>query len=392
MNRLARRDWIFRCVLPVVVLVIASGMVGCRGAVRADCGHRGGGSPDFGGFEAVPSVRIGSIPFPGLVSLYAEADPENLGEHVYHAGVPFEGLTETERGLVYTCRAGFLDLAHVRNTIDNAAHVHARLRYALRNGRRCVRFRVFEPSVYRVEIEYPEAWWGLGTAEREGLADEYAVRAAETLGLHTMTWHEILTWYGYKTAVIVDEKPSAFTYEDSASHAVGARVAGRALRAAVRAGAANDTQVFGTAVSAELETVLDELGVVDREGLGEAVESVNGSWWSGLSVNKRHLDSGVGGEPITPWLVPGLARCDGVSAEVFEFPALNELGGPAGPSMRVLIDPRVSEESRLLEDVRRERGLEARPDVIDIEADFPVLLELIGAECLEQFGPDALGP
>ena len=392
MDRLVCWNWCWRGVVCAVLVAVTTGMGGCRGAVRADCGHRGGADPDFGDFVAAPSVRIGSIPFPGLVSLYAEADPDKLGEHVYRAGVPFEGMPEAERGLVYTCRAGFLDLAHVRNTIDNTAHIHARLRYALRNGRRCVRFRVFEPSVYRVEIEYPEGWWELDAVEREVLADELAVRASESLGLHTMTWHEILTWYGYKATVIVDEKPSAFTYEDSASHAVGARVAGRALRAAVQTGAATDAKVFGMAVTAELEAVLGELGVADRDGLGEAVEAVNGSWWSGLSVNKRHLDSGVGGEPITPWLVPGLARCSGVSAEVFEFPALNELGGPAGPSMRVLIDPRVSEESRLLEDVRREHGLEARPDAIDIEADFPVLLGLIAAECLEQFGPDALGP
>lgn len=392
MNRLACWEWVVRCVCSVVLLVVAAGAAGCRGAVRADCAHRGGGSPDFGGFVAVPSIRIGSIPFPGLVSLYEEADPGHLGEHVYRAGVPFEGLTETERGLIYTCRAGFLDLAHVRNTIDNAAHVHARLRYALRNGRRCVRFRVFEPSVYRVEIEYPEAWWGLGAAEREGLAEDLAVRAAEAIGMHTMTWHEILTWYGYKTTVIVGEKPSAFTYEDSVSHAVGARVAGRALRSAVRAGAANDAGVFAKAATAELEAVLGELGVVGRSGLGEAVEAVSGSWWSGLSVNKRHLDSGVGGEPITPWLVPGLDRCGGASAEVFRFSVLDGLGGPAGPSLRVLIDPRVSEESRLLEDVRRAHVQDERPDEIDIEADFPVLLGEIRAECLEEFGPDSLDP
>src|SRR6185295_8360402 len=63
-----------------------------------------------------PRDRIGSLPFPGAFTLYHASDPNFLGHHCYeHSAVL---AADEANGIVYTTRAGFIDLAHVRITID----------------------------------------------------------------------------------------------------------------------------------------------------------------------------------------------------------------------------------------------------------------------------------
>src|SRR5262249_12707791 len=69
--------------------------------------------------EHTPRWRLGALPFPGPLSLYAAADATDLGMHRYTSWWerPFEE-GEGARGIMYTCRAGFLDLAHLRDAVD----------------------------------------------------------------------------------------------------------------------------------------------------------------------------------------------------------------------------------------------------------------------------------
>ncbi|HSC70057.1 MAG TPA: DUF4056 domain-containing protein, partial [Candidatus Methylomirabilis sp.] len=82
-----------------------------------------------------PRIRLGSTPFPGLLSLYAAADPRDLGMHRYEPW--WERLVdpdETSWGNLYTCRAGFLDLGHLREYVDWARYIHDRAGEVLRGG------------------------------------------------------------------------------------------------------------------------------------------------------------------------------------------------------------------------------------------------------------------
>jgi hypothetical protein len=343
---------------------------GCAVSVPAECGGRAGGVGDmgsggvaFGDFDALPRARVGCLPFPGAFTLYSPATVDGLGEHSYD-----DGNSETSRGIVYTVRGGFLDIAHIRNTADMTAYIHARVSHAVRAGWGCVRFRGHEPCVYTVRLEYPVWWAGLSARERAEVGEEYALRLSQRLAVQVMTWHEILTWYGYKSTGLVSEEGSAFTYEDGPSHVVGALIAGEALRAA------RNGEDFDAQVTVLLAQTLEELGAVGKEGLSEAVSAVEGDWWAGGAALRRHVATGLDG-PLTAWLAPGLSFDDGSGPQLWALPDLGDvMGHDCAGLAAVRIDPKVFEKGRVL------RLLAETDDLVCPDRDFPVLIADIRSE------------
>ncbi len=344
---------------------------GCAVSVPAECDRRGGaGGVAFGEFGVLPRARVGCLPFPGAFTLYSAATVEGLGEHSYR-----DGNGETGRGIVYTVRGGFLDVAHIRNTADMTAYIHARVSHAVRAGWGCVRFRGQEPCVYTVALEYPASWAGLSAREREEVGEAYALALSQRLAVQVMTWHEILTWYGYKSTGLVSEEGSAFTYEDGPSHVVGALIAGEALRAAGNGQGAE----FDAQVTVLLAQTLEELGVVGKDGLSEAVAAVEGDWWSSGKALRRQVETGLDG-PVTAWLAPGLSFDDGSGPAVWVLPDLGDvMGHDCTAVAAVRIDPKVFEKGKVL------RRLAETDDLVCPERDFPVLIADIRSEVGEAF-------
>lgn len=360
---------------------------GCAASVPAECDRtgrawawrqpqvdRGVRAPraHFGEFEALPRPRMGALPFPGMMTLYTSADGD-LGEHSY-AG---PGASEVDRGIVYTCDGGFLDVSHIRNAADMTGYLHARLAHALRSGWGCLRFRGKEPSLYECALTYPEGWDDMDPAERDAVIEEAAVITAQRLALTVMTWHELLTWYGYKSAVVVSERGSAFTYDDGPSHMVGVLVAGEVLREGID---------FDTGVTDVLGAVLEELGVVEPSRLHEAAMAVEGDWWAFGQPRRRLLHTGLearsasGPAVVRPWLVPDLEFCDGARPVTLEAPCLSEvLGHDLRGLIKVEIDPRVLESPKVF------ALLPDATNRVDPDRDFPLLIDDIRREVGEGY-------
>lgn len=353
-------------------LVLAAGAVwgfgplsGCAAPIAAECDRAGAGATErarFGRFEAVPRPRMGSLPFPGPLTLYTSAG-RNLGEHAYE-GV-LAGFGEVNRGIVYTCDAGFLDVSHIRNAADMTAYLHARIRHALHAGWDCLRFRGKEPSTYAVSLAYPAGWDAMDAGERATLIEEASVRAAQRLALVVMTWHEILTWYGYKSSLVFSENGSAFGYDDGPSHALGVLIAGEVIRAGAD---------FDRGVTDLLSNRLEELGVVETGLLHEAAMSVEGDWWAYGEPLRRFLETGLEpGGVVRPWLAP-VGFCETPRPMVFEIPGLRDvLGHDLSGLMRVEIDPRVFESPKIF------ARLPEATNRVDVDRDFPLLIEDIRA-------------
>lgn len=366
--------------LGVVGGLLAAAAGGCATAVTAECsGVKYAERARFGQFDRAPRARMGCLPFPGLQTLYVTAEAGRLGSHCYLTG----DAGETSRGVVYTTRGGFLDVAHIRNTVDLTAYIHARVSHAMQRGWSCVRFTAHEPSVYTVDLRYPASWDDLDASERARVVDEAAIRLSQRLALEAMTWHEILTWHGYKSMGVFSEEGSAFTYEDGPSHAVGVLIAGEALRRS--AGVGGD---FDAEVTVLLDQTLADLGIVGKEELEEAIAAVKGDWWDDGAARRRFLETGLERGTVTPWVVEGLAFDDRSGPVTWIIPTLDDVfGHDCAGLARVDIDPRVFESGDILKELPEAHGS------VEPQRDFPVLIagirDEIGAEMASVPGRDA---
>jgi hypothetical protein len=330
--------------------------------------------------RARPAPRVGALPFPGPFNLYSGADVNDLGNHEFGTNKRLYWSGES-RGIVYTCRAGFLDLAHIRDTVDMAWYAHRVMSEAVAEGRTTVVVRGIDPSRHHITLNLPEVWrarsWHpLNTRPPE--LDAALVDTALRLAWIATTWHEIITWYGYKSTGFIPEDRSAFTYDDTISHAVGLVIAQRVLEMQI-----TDVDAFNERVTAILEEVLADLEVVSPDETNQAVRLVEGSWWEGMRAKKLYLDIGMDTGRITPWLVRDLDVCRHAEPRVFDVPRLIDDLRPDGqPFANFKISPRIW-ESRAIR-----ASIPGAPKRIVPHRDFPHIMAHIRRESIDTLGDD----
>ena len=297
-------------------LVLAASLLG--GCAYPNRGHRLervgaslGFGPDTAAFDS-PRLRLGAMPFDAWYSPWEALDADALGQHRHEGGgviaLPWGSprSAEVSRGILYTEAGGFLDIAHLRNAIDLTRFVHAQVAPKIAIGRpTTLRLLAAEPDLYHLRLDPPP---GATPAERAEAAVQIAGRVAYLM----TTWHEVLTWYGYRGMGVITEQPSAFSYDDAASHRVGVELAMEVLREVApdprgprKPGAEEiDTAVFDAAVTAALPRVLHGLGAVPPEEATERMRSLEGSWWADGRPLLRVIDLGLDGTPLPAHLAP----------------------------------------------------------------------------------------
>ena len=325
-----------------------------------------------------PKYRVGVLPYPGVFSLLAVPEPNRLGEHRYGGfGTPF--TAEQVRGLLYTCRAGFLDLAHIRKSADWTRYFTLEIRNQLSEGVHTVTLKAEEPSLYHVTYHYPRFWRSLAPAEKARLIDELSIRLAQHITLLADTWHEIITFFGYSLLGAIPETRSAFTYDDTTAHMVGTEVAGRALR--------DKTRTYDDAVTYYLNRDLARLDVVSAEDAQKALETVKGSWWNGLYATKRDLQIEPDSKPDRPWLVRDLSFCSHEHPVRFSPASLrNVKGRNFSGFIDIAIEPNIDEADQILS------LISPRPKYIRPERDFPTIMAHIRKTLAERFGKNVAKP
>ncbi|MGB8437557.1 MAG: DUF4056 domain-containing protein [Burkholderiales bacterium] len=325
----------------------------------------------------LPRMRLGSIPYPGAFNLFELGDPFELGDHQYEMFVG--NGNEAEHGVIYTCKAGFLDVSHIRNTIDLAHYTQVRLEPELLAGHAHIELPTGVPSSLHVKLEYPGFWNGLDRREKARLARELSIVMGERLAYLMGIWHEALQWMGYKSSGLFAEDRSAFTYDDTMSHMVGVMVSARALR---------DTRHrYDVAVTIAMRQVIHELGPVSIAEANEAVELVEGKWWKNGDSLKRYLEVGLNDGTIEPWLVPGFAACSVKRPPSYSLPAMaNVSGRDFSDFYTVAIEPRIGEVSWL------DRVFDHTPARLDVKADLQRVMATIREEMAATMGPDLDDP
>ncbi len=348
------------------------GALACQGVSRPVDAERATGWT-FRGL----SVRIPPRIRPGT---YASAtagvrflDVTDLGPHGYW-------YTWTEKnGIVYTCRGGHVDVAHVRKAADWTGYLAALTLNHLEKDQTQFTFKLREPSRYHVTLALPCDWHQLSPAARQTAARAFAIELGQYLAFTAMTWHEILTWFGYRPKGYETDFPSAFSWEDTYSNLLGTRVAAEALR--------DRGRDFSEAVTAALTEEIQALDPQPGDQARRLTQQLRGSWFCKkhliiTDIRKRNLDLGYGDGLVSPTLIAGVPACEGVPARLLPVPAVAALA-EHGFSVDVQIEPREWERDRIWAIIDAEGDRRARR--LDPETDFPPLMAYIADEAIRRY-------
>jgi hypothetical protein len=324
------------------------------------------------GIKFGPRIRYGAYPASILGTPWVG---EELGTHGYYFRF------SEKNGIAYTCHGGHIDIMHVRIAADWTAYLAGRsYRHILRGDRSFSYKLLVDRSRNYVHISYPEHWHRLSKEQQSRIAREVALAMAPYMTFTMVTWHEMLTWYGFKCIGLPTEYASAFSWEDTYSNLLGVILAGRALR---------DTErPYNEAVQVVLDEKMRKLGVQPARVSKQASESVRGAWYRGrvamfVDMPKRHFNIGLEDGWITPTLIPDVPGCEGATPISYPAPTLDALA-QYGFGVTIEIEPREWEKKRLLRIVYPDgKGKRIRPDL-----HFAPIMAQIRREAEAKYGPE----
>ncbi len=262
-------------------------------------------------------VQLGRMRVPGY-EVQNVVDISELGTHQYNKGTvalqPRGGerlLSDEASGILYTCRGGFIDLAHVRDNADRTFYLVSQIsRLAATGGVLAI---TGEGADRHIALKPLDA----SLVRAYGLR-EVVTSLAEWLSFQASIWHEITTWYGWSSTAF-SERPSAFSLEDLYSNLMGIKITG----AIVRRHAAPSEVAYNQAVTRVLNDALGKLGPLPRDASRRAFEYVDGIWWDStkrVPDNQlvRHRNFNIG-PTLYPWKLVDAQLSDTLVAGRKEF-------------------------------------------------------------------------
>lgn len=349
----------------------ATAFVGALVALAAGCSH----PATWLGFKDSlhsPRIRMSCYPTATLGTVWA--DPNDLGSHGYGSG------RREKDGILYTCRGGHIDTPHVRKAADWTAYLAGKALSRLKKGNTRFSFKLWEPTRYYVTIDYPPGWEHREPLEKERIAREVAIGLGQYLAFNALTWHEILTWFGYRPTPWYPEFPSAFSWEDTLSNLLGTRLAVRAMH--------DTTRPYNEAMTFALRQELDRLGVQPRDVAIRAAKAVHGTWYTGeflflVDIKMRNLDIGLDDGSVTALIVPDLPECPDAEPVSYPAPTLDFLS-EYGFAARFEIEPRELEKGKILKIVYPER--KKRKKRLEPALHFAAIMERIRQDAARKYG------
>jgi hypothetical protein len=374
-----------RCLVVVFVSLLLLGTTGCQEAlawVGASIYQADTKAPDSKtaaelvreGLNASPRIRVGYLPTPTLGTVFS--GPEQLGQHGYRPN-----LSE-RNGLVYTCKAGSIDIGHARKASDWTIFLAAKTYRQIMKGESQFSFRLYEPSQYSVRLTYPENWKDLPQHEKERIAYEISTGVGQYLAFVGVTWHEIITWFGFKSKGFEPEHPSAFTWEETFSNLFGTHVAILALE--------DEEHTFNQAMTLTFDTELRKLDAKPGHVSRRAAQSVRGPWFTGdfffIVMKKRNLDLGLEDGLVTPTLIPSVAECEGAEPQPFPVPNL-EFVSEYGFSVKFEIKPNIWEGDAILDIAYADEN--PRRDCVEPVVHLAPIMAYIRQDALRRYGSEA---
>ena len=314
---------------------------------------------------------------------------DDLGPHRYDSGVLSlagddpRAASGEHNGLVYTCRAGFIDTSRVRDSADMTLFLSSEIELRLDRGG-AIALADQGGTRYVLVRRIDSAG---GPLQRRVLAANLAAWAAFQISV----WRDIARWYGYGTQPGLPERVVAFTPPGLYSDLLGVEI-GRAV--AIGDSAAG--LVGDRAVDAWIAGSLEYAGIVPQASAVAALRSLDGTWWDSSRsppdwklVRRRRFDIG---DESTPWLVSAADADEGSFRDCHERGEVLELRNPAhldGIVFGEVVNFEIEVDERLAD-----HGFPFPRSDSDIvtPADFPAIIEQIRRENRDAMGENADRP
>lgn len=333
------------------------------------------------------------IPLPFL-NVSRVDDIENVGPHRYDSAW---GALDDERGgafpfgednaYVYTCRGGFIDVAHLREQADWTSLFISRLHPILETGGT---IELPDEGSHRQLVARPVS---RDLIERVG-RDELLVALSQWAAYQVSVWHEFIQWYSVSLLEQFPETASAFSPDDPYTNAVGTRMMdGFDFRAALVS-----EKVYNRHLDALIAGSLEAYEPAPRELGDRLMRALDQYWWDG---NERLPERGVTmrrlldvDHEVAPWLFPAsrgtsqlladLEAACGAAPRPLPVRVVDEVGGIP---IRELLSYQITMNGRL----------DPEPDFADVlhgfdQQFFPLLIERIREDNRRRFGPRADRP
>jgi len=338
-------------------------------------------------------ASIGPVPVP-FFTLSNIIGLDQVGPHTYDAE-PFSASASSKLdafmrendALLYTCRGGFIDLAHVRDNADwtlfwSAAIARASLTGATielpsEGGARRVHLHPLPPDL----------------VGRYGLR-RVAITVAQWLAFELSVWHEIATTYGWSAIELYPEYLSAFSPEDLYSNLLGIKIAGGLL---INAGEEETDVLYDRHMDEWLRATLAYLQPVSADAGAEAMRLIDGVWWDSHArlpdprlVLRRYTDAGA---QLTPWVVSRAYASPAMQAWVDRH--------CAGAEHPLTLRRGSAMDGHEVKDIATLEIDVHVPDPFPFprlgstritQEDFPVVLQAVRRYGIDRLGPNALRP
>jgi hypothetical protein len=335
-------------------------------------------------------VRVGAVPVPGF-RIGNIIGPEEVGPHTYDSGAMTRssqagtsGFRHREgNGLLYTCRGGFIDTAHVRDYVDWTTYLGSALARSLSTG---TTIEFPDEGGQRRIVSQPISQDAI---DRHGIA-RIAAPMAQWIGFQLSIWHEIATWFGWSWTKTFPETASSFSPEDLYSNILGVKL----FAALVPRSSARTEYLYNSTVDGWLEVVLEHLDPVPKSVGVEAMRSVDQHWWDSSRrlpdkelTLRRHFDID---EQVTPWLVSVGPAAESLREICGDNPRPVTISIPDGimglkfsdwVSLQIEVDDNLAAQAPFTEIGRSVT-----------QADFPRIIEAIREQNRKEFGPGADQP
>lgn len=318
------------------------------------------------GCEARPRLRMGS--YFGSFTEMGFPDPNELGNHYYNSGIYNEKV-----GMLYTCKAGFIDVGHMRESADRTRYVYLLAKKNLTKQKGTFKFKLVDPAIYRVTVKYPYDWENI---KDDHIIEDVSLHLAQYIGHRSTIWHEIITWFHFKTAGIFSENISSFSWEDPYSDLLGTYVAAEALR--------DKRYKYDKAVAIAIDERIRVLDPQPWKTAERAKKMITGKWFEGefyffVKMQKRNFDVGIDDGFVTPWLVPGI--CENSGSLLLAAPEFGRFQR-YGLKINVEILPMEFEKGQILKIVSPDK----KKKTIKPEQDFETIINEIKRQAVELYG------